>query len=92
MAMALFDLDNTLLAGDSDHAWNEFLIHEGVAGQDFKEGNDRFYEDYVQGRLDIVAYLHFAITPLKGSTLRDLEPLRRKFVQEWVTSMIAPKA
>ncbi len=92
MALALFDLDNTLLAGDSDHTWNEFLIHEGVAGQDFRQGNDRFLEDYTQGRLDVRAYLQFAIEPLKGFTLQQLEPLRQRFLRDEVAPMVAQKA
>jgi len=91
MALALFDLDNTLLAGDSDHAWNEFLIQEGVAGQDFKEGNDRFYADYVQGALDMRAYLRFAVRPLNALPGQELDNLRQKFLNAKAAPMILPK-
>jgi HAD superfamily hydrolase (TIGR01490 family) len=91
MALALFDLDNTLLAGDSDHAWNEFLIQEGAAGRDFREGNDRFYADYVQGKLDMLAYLRFAVGPLNALSGQELEKLRQRFLQEKGAPMILPK-
>jgi hypothetical protein len=56
--LALFDLDNTLLAGDSDHAWGDWLVERGIVdGRHYKETNDRFYQDYLAGRLDILAYL-----------------------------------
>lgn len=91
MALALFDLDNTLLAGDSDHAWNEFLISRGVAGQDFREGNDRFYEEYTQGRMDILAYVRFAVEPLMALGWQELESLRQDFLQQQVQPMILDK-
>jgi len=48
MALAIFDLDNTLIAGDSDHSWGEFLVSEQlVDAQQFKKTNDQFYADYV---------------------------------------------
>lgn len=52
--LALFDLDNTLLAGDSDHAWGEFLIEQGLVDEArHRAQNDAFYEQYLQGELDI---------------------------------------
>jgi type II secretion system protein G len=57
MALAIFDLDNTLISGDSDHSWGEFLVSEQlVDAQQFKKANDQFYADYVAGSLDIFAY------------------------------------
>ncbi|HEY5717841.1 MAG TPA: HAD-IB family hydrolase, partial [Motiliproteus sp.] len=62
MALAIFDLDNTLIAGDSDHAWGEFLVERKlVDGDAFARANDQFYEDYKRGQLDIHAYLAFAL-------------------------------
>lgn len=58
MALAIFDLDNTLIAGDSDHSWGQFLVSEKrVDAEQFEQINDRFYADYVAGNLDIFAYL-----------------------------------
>ncbi len=67
MALAIFDLDNTLLGGDSDHLWGEFLCERGlVDAAEFGAQNDRFYADYQAGTLDIGAYLRFALGPLAG--------------------------
>ncbi|MES9972643.1 MAG: haloacid dehalogenase-like hydrolase, partial [Candidatus Thiodiazotropha sp.] len=44
MTLAIFDLDNTLLAGDSDYLWGEFLVERGIVdGKAYKLENDRFY-------------------------------------------------
>ncbi|KKM23898.1 hypothetical protein LCGC14_1610510, partial [marine sediment metagenome] len=65
MTLAIFDLDNTLLAGDSDHAWGEFLVEEGIVdAETYRKSNDRFYQDYLNGELDILNYLGFALQPL----------------------------
>ena len=56
--LALFDLDNTLLSGDSDHAWGEFLIHRGLVDEKtHRDKNNLFYEDYLNESLDIEAYV-----------------------------------
>ena len=71
MSLAIFDLDNTLLGGDSDHAWGEYLVNKGVVSDDFyRQQNDHFYELYKQGRLDIMAYLEFALEPLTRGVYR----------------------
>ena len=63
--LALFDLDNTLLEGDSDHAWGEFLIsNDLVEEKAHREKNDRFYDQYKQGALDIHGYVAFTIQPV----------------------------
>ena len=65
MTLALFDLDNTLLKGDSDHAFGEFLCQKNVVDREhFKRANDQFYLDYQRGTLDINAYIKFALSPL----------------------------
>ena len=64
--LALFDLDDTLLPIDSDHAWGEFMVALGwVDAAEFRRGNDAFYADYQAGRLDIHAYVEFATAPLR---------------------------
>ena len=65
MALAIFDLDNTLIAGDSDHRWGEFLVEKGIVDAAlYQKENDRFYQDYQRGELDIRSYLAFALKPL----------------------------
>ncbi len=82
MALAIFDLDNTLLGGDSDHLWGEFLCEQGLVDSDgFAAQNDRFYADYCSGNLDILAYLRFALGPLRGQPQAVLEQWHRDFMR-----------
>ena len=62
MGLALFDLDNTLIAGDSDHLWGDFLVNQGLVDpQTHKALNALFYRQYQEGQLDIDEYLSFAL-------------------------------
>ncbi|MFY9333916.1 MAG: HAD family hydrolase [Porticoccaceae bacterium] len=93
MALAIFDLDNTLIAGDSDHSWGQFLVSEKrVDAEQFEQINDRFYADYVAGNLDIFAYLAFSLLPLTEIPAPELEQLHRKFMQTVITPLQLPKA
>ncbi len=93
MSLTLFDLDNTLIAGDSDHAWGEFLIaNKLVDADDFKRANDQFYEDYCEGRLDIRAYLRFALTPLSRFDAATLSTLHAQFMRDFIEPIMLPKA
>jgi HAD superfamily hydrolase (TIGR01490 family) len=93
MALAIFDLDNTLIAGDSDHSWGEFLIAEKrVDAQQFKHKNDQFYADYAAGNLDIFAYLEFSLHPLTKIPMTELHKLHTKFMQQVIAPMQLPKA
>lgn len=93
MALALFDLDNTLLAGDSDHLWGEFLAQRGlVDGADFQQQNDAFYQDYVNGSLDIHAYLRFVLAPLVGRDPAELERWHADFMANFIEPIILPAA
>ena len=93
MALAIFDLDNTLIAGDSDHSWGEFLISEQrVDAQQFQKINDQFYADYVSGSLDIFAYLEFSLRPLTEIPMVELDELHEKFMQQVIAPMQLPKA
>jgi phosphoserine phosphatase len=68
VTLAIFDLDNTLIAGDSDHLWGQFLCRHGLVDADsFAAQNDRFYADYQRGELDIHAYLDFVLAPCAGA-------------------------
>ncbi len=93
MPLALFDLDNTLLAGDSDYAWGEFLVHENKVDPDhYARMNEQFYEDYQQGKLDIFEYLRFALAPLAALEPQELVDLHHKFMNEVVSKMWLPAA
>jgi len=91
--LAIFDLDNTLIGGDSDHAWGEFLVtRECVDGERFRSENDRFYRDYQRGDLDIFAYLSFALEPLAQLSRGQLQNLQREFMHEVIGDIWLPHA
>ena len=93
MALAIFDLDNTLINGDSDHRWGEFLCAEGLVDpRSFRQENDRFYQDYQAGKLDIQAYLQFALRPLAGRTVGEVAELQQRFMKDYVEPMLLPAA
>ena len=93
MALALFDLDNTLLAGDSDYLWGCFLAREGlVDGEAYERENLRFYRDYQAGRLDIHEFLRFALRPLADHDPALLEAVRARFLEETIAPIVAPGA
>lgn len=93
MALAIFDLDNTLIAGDSDYSWGEFLVAQGrVDPVQYKTMNEKFYQDYQCGRLDIREYLAFALQPLARLEREELALLHRQFMAEVIQPMWLPAA
>ena len=93
MPLAIFDLDHTLLAGDSDHAWGEFACEIGlVDGASYGRRNDAFYQDYLEGNLDIDAYLRHALEPIANQTLETTARWHRQFMREKIEPMILPAA
>lgn len=93
MTLAIFDLDNTLLAGDSDHAWGEFLVEEGIVDAEiYRQANDRFYQEYLSGGLDIHRYLRFALEPLALHEPEQLAQWREEFVARKIQPMMLAKA
>lgn len=93
MHLTFFDLDQTLLATDSDYEWNRFLVDEAlVAESDYAEANDRFAADYAAGRLDIHAYQRFALAPLMAHGHERMAALRARFVAERIEPRIARHA
>jgi len=93
LSLAIFDLDNTLIAGDSDHAWGEFLVEEGLVDKiKFKQANDEFYNQYQTGTLDINAYLRFALQPLSHYTLPQLREMHAVFFTRHIAPAMLPKA
>lgn len=92
MALALFDLDNTLLAGDSDHAWGEFLCRRGLVEVDsYRARNDAFYQDYLNGCLDVQAYQDFCQELLGRSEMAQLDGWHRDFMAEFIEPIILAK-
>ncbi len=93
MSLAIFDLDNTLLNGDSDHAWGEFLCAQGIVdATEYKEANDRFYQQYKNGTMDIFEFLEFALRPLAQHSTQQLERWHDLFMQQCIEPMMLPKA
>lgn len=79
--LTIFDLDNTLLGGDSDHAWGEFLAAQGIVDRDaHMQANNRFYEQYKNQTLDIIEYQSFVLKPLMGMSRADRDALHREFM------------
>jgi len=94
VSLAIFDLDNTLLQGDSDHAWGEFLVEQGaVDGDRFRAENDRFYAAYLAGTLDIYEFLEqHQLRPLREHDRATLECWREQFVRDKIVPLITPAA
>jgi HAD superfamily hydrolase (TIGR01490 family) len=92
-ALALFDLDNTLLAGDSDYEWGQFLVDRGVLERDEYEAQNRaYYEQYVAGTLDIHEFLGFALRPLAAHEPADLARWHGEFMAARIRPMIGAPA
>jgi len=93
MALALFDLDNTLLSGDSDFEWGQFLVSKKLVDADvYDQANKKFYEDYKQGTLDIEAFCAFTFTFLSTRTMQELNELHQSFMQQRIIPLMGDKA
>jgi HAD superfamily hydrolase (TIGR01490 family) len=93
MKLALFDLDNTLLAGDSDFEWAQFLIDQGVLDREVYEArNAWFYEQYKAGTLDIHAFLDFQLKPLSRHKRAELDVWHQDFMNKKITPMMTQKS
>jgi HAD superfamily hydrolase (TIGR01490 family) len=91
--LVLFDLDNTLLAGDSDFEWAQFLIEQGVLDREVYEArNQEFYEEYKAGTLDIRAFLDFQLKPLSRHPRAVLDAWHRDFMTRKIRPMVRPAA
>lgn len=91
MTLAIFDLDNTLIGGDSDYLWGQFLCERGlVDSEHFAAENERFYAEYESGSLDINAYLRFALGPLRGRPPEVLAGWHRDFMRSKIEPLILP--
>jgi HAD superfamily hydrolase (TIGR01490 family) len=93
MRLALFDLDNTLLGGDSDHAWGDYLCERGILDTaTYKTRNDEFYQDYLAGTLNLTDYLNFSLEILGSTEMVQLEAWHRDFMRDCIEPIILPKA
>lgn len=93
MPLAIFDLDHTLLQGDSDYAWGQFLIARGaVEAEVYEARNQHYFEQYKAGTLDIHEFLGFALAPLAHYPRAQLDAWHREFMQESIRPMITPAA
>ncbi|MDD2928274.1 MAG: HAD-IB family hydrolase [Sideroxydans sp.] len=93
MNLALFDLDNTLLTGDSDFEWSQFLIEQGVLDRElFEAKNLAFYEQYKAGTLDIHEFLDFQLKPLSRHARKVLDAWHDDFMRIKVRPMMGDKA
>ncbi|BBE51633.1 putative phosphatase [Ferriphaselus amnicola] len=93
MNLALFDLDNTLLDGDSDFEWSQFLISIGVLDRElFEAKNLHFYEQYKAGTLDIHEFLDFQLKPLSRHSRHVLDGWHQQFMRDKIMPMITPQA
>ena len=93
MRLALFDLDNTLLGGDSDHAWGDYLCERGILdAATYKTRNDEFYQDYLAGTLDLTAYLNFTLEILGRTDMVQLDEWHRDFMRDCIEPLMLPKA
>ena len=91
--LTLFDLDGTLIAGDSDHSFGEFMVDIGWAdGDAWRRRNDEFYATYVAGALDVHAYVDFATSVWRGRTPQDQADAHARFMREVIAPMLTPQA
>lgn len=93
MNLALFDLDNTLLSGDSDFEWAQFLISRGVVDRELQEAkNIQFYEQYKAGTLDIHEFLEFQLAPLTRHSRAELDAWHGEYMARHIRPIIGDKA
>ncbi len=93
MSLAIFDLDNTLIADDSDYLWGQFLVDQGIVDKTYyEEANLKFYKQYKEGSLDIVEFLTFSLKPLADHDTQQLYQWRAQFIQEIITPILLQPA
>jgi HAD superfamily hydrolase (TIGR01490 family) len=87
--LAIFDLDNTILNGDSDYSWINFLIEKRLVDKDeYERKNKYFYDQYYQGKLNYDEWAEFALTTIKGKKPEEIEDILSKFLNEVIEPMI----
>jgi len=93
VSLAIFDLDNTLLGGDSDYLWGQFLTTTGAVDKAaYEEANQRFFDEYKQGTLDIFEFLRFSLKPLSEHDAATLEQWHHTFMTTMIDDIWLAKA
>lgn len=93
MTLAIFDLDHTLITGDSDYLWGEYMVENNIVNeQEFRSRNEIYYQDYQQGTLNNEQYLEFALKPLTQHSIEELYAWRADYVENWIKPIVAPGA
>ena len=93
MSLTIFDLDNTLIGGDSDFLWGEFLGEEGVVDANaYRKKNEYFYQQYDLGKLDIYAWLDFCLEPLSRYSMAELHEFHHRFMIKKIEPIMLDKA
>tara|TARA_B100001109_G_scaffold178600_1_gene146310 strand:- start:49 stop:699 length:651 start_codon:yes stop_codon:yes gene_type:complete len=90
--LVIFDLDNTLINGDSDRNWGIYLSEKKIVGDDFLEKSEKFYNNYYEGSLDIDGFLNFCLEPLVNNSMDLLLELREDFIETKIKPILLPKA
>ncbi len=90
--LTIFDLDNTLLKGDSDRNWGEFLSEKRIVNDDYLLRSEQFYNNYYEGSLDIDGFLNFCLEPLKNNEIDLLLELREEFIEKKIKPIVLSRA
>ena len=93
VSLAIFDLDNTLIADDSDYLWGQFLVDQGIVDKAYYEAaNIKFYKQYKEGNLDILEFLSFSLKPLADNDTQQLYEWRKQFIRDIITPTLLTPA
>ncbi len=93
MALAIFDLDNTLLGGDSDFLWGRYLCENGIVEEEaYRRANEHYYQQYLEGCLDIYEFLEFVFRPLASHDMQTLEGWREAYLEQKIRPLLLPAA
>jgi HAD superfamily hydrolase (TIGR01490 family) len=93
MALAIFDLDNTLLGGDSDFLWGRYLCENGIVEEaDYRRANEHYYQQYLEGSLDIYDFLEFVFKPLASHDMDTLLQWREAYLEQKIKPIMLPAA
>ncbi|MCX4192662.1 HAD family hydrolase [Methylophaga sp. OBS1] len=93
MALAIFDLDNTLLGGDSDFLWGRYLCENGIVDEAaYRRANEHYYQQYLEGSLDIYEFLEFVFKPLASHDMQTLEGWREAYLEQKIKPILQPAA
>lgn len=93
MALTIFDLDNTLLGGDSDFLWGRYLCENGIVDENaYRRANEHYYQQYLEGSLDIYEFLEFVFKPLASHDMKTLHQWRAAYLEQKIKPIMLPAA